>query len=319
MIIVKFSGGLGNQLYQYAFMRKLQKLYPGIKLKMDISDYVQNKVHNGFELDRLFHIVKEGMEIASFSELLFTRCEIPYESMEHCPQFIIKPAAWFNARSRKLFGRLGIRNDIVEEIHLKDNIYKKIEPSVLMHEICQIDTTKNWYFDGYWQDEIFAEDIMPLIVQELKFPEFQEKENMELSEKIQSVQSVSIHVRCGDYVNTIYDILNEKYYKAAIEYIEKRVSAPVWFIFSDDSRQAAEYFSFLKNKIIVQNNTGSKSWCDLKLMSLCKHNILANSSFSNWGGYFNKNPGKIVIYPSQYTKEKANSNKSGKGWVKIEA
>lgn len=318
MIIVKFSGGLGNQLYQYALMRKLQALYPQSQIKADISFYTKNNVHNGFEVAEIFHIPQTRLGTASFREQFMVRCEIPYEGAKQYPVFLEKPTAWLNARMRYFFQGIGLRNEIMEEVHVRDNIYKKENSQKLAQMIQSLDIKKNWYFNGYWQNEVFFEDILPDIIRELQFPDFQEKGNIELEETVQKGNSVSIHIRRGDYVNSKYDILHEDYYKKAAAYITERVKKPMWYVFSDDAEYALNVLDFLKNKVIISHNSGGKSWCDLKLMSLCKHNILANSSFSNWGGYFNKNRNKIVIYPSQYTESEMNSRKTGEGWVKID-
>lgn len=318
MIIIRFSGGLGNQIYQYALLKRLQLAYPDAEIRIDVSFYRQNHIHNGFELDKVFRIFEKGIRKARKRDLLKVKYEIPFESVERFPQLLIKPVAWANARSRFVFTNMHLRNEIKEEFQKLAGNFEKQEPEKLNKQIENIDSSKHYYIDGYWQNELFFREVLSKVLEELHFPDFQDNINIELENQIRSSQAVSIHVRRGDYVNSNYDVLTSDYYKNAIQYIKKKTDVTKYFIFSDDIEYVEQKFGFLKNKYIVQNNKGENSWCDLKLMSLCKYNILANSSFSNWAGYFNKNNDKIIIYPSQYTKTEKNTEKFGREWVKIE-
>lgn len=318
MIIIRFSGGLGNQIYQYALLRRLQLAYPDAEIKIDLSFYQQNHIHNGFELDKVFGIFEKGTRKAGKIDLLKVKYEIPFESVERFPKALIKPVAWANARSRSVFTNIHLRNEIKEEIQKPVGNFEKQEHEELNRQIDHIDSRKHCYIDGYWQNELFFGKVLDRVMEELRFPDFQDDMNIKLENQIGRSQAVSIHVRRGDYVNSEYDILTMKYYKNAIQYLEKQEDDLVYYIFTDDVQYAGQKLSFLKNKCIVRHNTGENSWCDMKLMSLCKYNILANSSFSNWAGYFNQNNDKIIIYPSQYTKTEKNTDKLGKGWVKIE-
>lgn len=318
MIIIRFSGGLGNQIYQYALFKRLQLTYPDAEIRIDISFYQQNHVHNGFELERVFGIFEKGIQKAGKKDLLKVKHEIPFELMEKFPKVLIKPAAWANAKSRFVFTNMHLRDEIKEEIQKPTGNFEKQEPEQLSRQMNHINSKKHCYIDGYWQNELFFGMVLDKVLEDLHFPDFQDNKNRELENQIRENQSVSIHVRKGDYINSRYDILTPDYYKNAIQYIEKKAIVTKYFIFTDDVEYAKWEFGFLKNKYIVQHNTGKNSWCDLKLMSLCKYNILANSSFSNWAGYFNKNNDKIIIYPSQYTKTERNTDKFGKEWIKIE-
>lgn len=317
MIIIRFSGGLGNQIYQYALLRKLQLKYLDVPIKIDLSFYQQNNVHNGFEMERIWGIFSKGIQVAENRELLKVKCEVPYEAMGISSEKLIKPVAWLNARSRWIFTKAGFRNEIKEEIQNRTGSFDKQDVNELIRKLDHINTKKNYYIDGYWQNELFFRGVLSKVLDELRLPNFKDSLNIELEDRIKEYPSASIHVRRGDYVNGAYDILTIEYYKSAIKYIESQGDVYKYYIFTDDARYAEREFSFLKNKYIVRHNTGEKSWCDMKLMSLCKYNILANSSFSNWAGYFNKNKEKIIVYPSQYKKGEKNTDKFGKGWVKI--
>jgi hypothetical protein len=317
MIIIRFSGGLGNQIYQYALLKRLQLSYPDAEIRIDLSFYQQNHIHNGFELDKVFGIFEKGIREARKRDLLKVKYEIPFESMERFPKLLIKSVTWANTRSRFIFTNMHLRNEIKEEFQNLAGNFEKQEPEKLNKQIENIDSRKHCYIDGYWQNELFFREVLSKVLEELHFPDFQDNINIELENQIRSSQAVSIHVRRGDYVNSNYDVLTPDYYKNAIQYI-KKTDVTKYFIFTDDVKYVEQEFGFLKNKYIVRNNKGEASWCDLKLMSLCRYNILANSSFSNWAGYFNKNNDKIIVYPSQYTKTEKNTDKFGKEWVKID-
>lgn len=318
MIIVRLSGGLGNQIAQYALIRKLQSIYPETEVKMDLSFYEHNDVHNGFELENVFKISQKGVQTAGKWDLLKVKYEIPFEAFKKFPDIMIKPVAWLNARSRNIFNNIGMRNEIREEIQGKDGVFNRQDTKILTEMIRNIDDDKDWYIDGYWMDEIFWIDILKNLVEELTFPDFIDEQNLSWENHIKDTRSVGIHVRRGDYIGSGFDILTMDYYREAIRYIEKYVGDVTYFVFTDDPQYVKSSFSFLENKKIVQNNRGKNSWCDMKLMSLCNYNILANSSFSNWAGYFNKNSDKIVVYPSRYSKTSMNTDKNGAGWIKLE-
>lgn len=121
---------------------------------------------------------------------------------------------------------------------------------------------------------------------------------------IKDTESVSIHFRRGDYVtNKSYLVLDLKYYYNAVELIRSKLKNPNFYIFSDDIDWVKRNFkNKLKSKITFQDCNLSNIE-DLMLMSNCKHNIIANSTFSWWGAWLNKNLDKIVIAPSKFFKD----------------
>lgn len=271
MIIVNIIGGLGNQMFQYAFYKAL--LVKGIEVKVDISCFKDYKVHNGYELERIFNInpVKA--------------------TMQQCYD-LGKPR---NDIFHKILRKIGFS--------VKKNSYYEqgaIESFQYIPE--KYDFTKNMYLNGYWANPKWFSDIDKDIRNDFTFLNPINDENKRVEEDILNSNSVSLHVRRGDYLK--YDIYQgictiEDYYSKAIRYIRERVENAKFFIFSNDIKYCKNNLS-IENIRYISNNVGLNSYKDMYLMTKCKHNIVANSTFSFWGGYLNNNNYKIVICPHKF-------------------
>ena len=155
------------------------------------------------------------------------------------------------------------------------------------------------------------------VARELRFNKLEDKSKIGILQQIKSSNSVSIHVRRGDYVGTSFDVVTEHYYKKAIEYIEERVDNPCFFVFSDNTAYVEELFKDIPNKRIVDCNRGAESFRDMQFMSMCKNNIITNSTFSEWGALLNRNKEKMVIYPITPKMETDEKKILLKEWVGI--
>jgi hypothetical protein len=147
-----------------------------------------------------------------------------------------------------------------------------------------------------------------------------------LIDKINSEESVSVHIRRGDYLhscfNSLFHVQDLDYYQAAIDQIQQKIKNPSFYIFTTDYEWTKEQFSKLKIPFnIVDINKGSQSYMDMILMSKCKHNIIANSSFSWWGAWLNRNEEKMVIAPKKWYKHTEMNNNAShiipNGWITI--
>lgn len=279
MIIVKFHGGLGNQMYQYAFYRELKRKYPDVNIKADLDRYIYEKYkeHNGFELDSVFDNIQ--LEIATTREILLSGGE--YERHSDGIVDIIVRFIW-NKGFRYLKRHHCIFEDQWESFS----------------DICEKQMKlKDFWLCGYWAESIYNN------IPDFVFRNDMDMENQWIMKEIQSSHSVSIHVRRGDYVGVpSLDIIRLDYYKRAVEFLNNRIGHLKYFIFSDDKEYIEKNFSFIDDKYIVKNNVGNDSYKDMQLMSCCQHNIICNSTFSFWGALLNKNPNKIVIVPDGYLK-----------------
>ncbi len=161
------------------------------------------------------------------------------------------------------------------------------------------------YLDGYWQSERYFKEIEPTIRDEFRAKEPLAGKNKELGDLVLSVNAASLHVRRADYVtNPLANLWNGTcdvdYYVRAISTIASTVENPHFFVFSDDIEWARQNIPLDHNAVYVDHNNAATNYEDLRLMSLCKHNIIANSTFSWWGAWLNRNPDKVVIAPQKW-------------------
>lgn len=173
--------------------------------------------------------------------------------------------------------------------------------------------TGDVYLHGYWQSEKYFSSIGSIIREELSVKTPLEGDDREVAQLAGACDSVSVHIRRMDYVpNTYQEQLFEpccrEYYDAAVAHLGKSLRDPRFFVFTDDKAWAKENFKLPYPVTFVGHNGPEKNYEDMRLMSLCKHNIIANSSFSWWGAWLNRNPGKIVFAPKKWFTEKARSS-----------
>jgi len=184
----------------------------------------------------------------------------------------------------------------------------------------------DYLLDGYWQTEKYFKKYRKMILQEFSFPEKINKKNKEIERKIENEVAVSIHVRRGDYAsnkttNAHHGVLSLRYYKKSIKLINEKIKKPLFIVFSDDPKWCKNNLPVPKKSIFIDHNAGGKSFEDMRLMSLCKHNVIANSSFSWWGAWLNQNQSKIVIAPNSWFKNKKSKKREiiPDDWIKIKS
>lgn len=182
------------------------------------------------------------------------------------------------------------------------------------------------YLEGYWQHYKYFEQLDKQILDELTLEQSAEMQAYKVFDSvIADVASISLHVRRGDYITDknaadLMGILPLSYYERAIAYICERVDNPSFYIFSDDLDWAKDNLKINRPVTFVDIDGGKKDYLELTLMSMCRHNILANSSFSWWGGFLNPNENKIVISPKHWVKQPDINNKtilSFPQWVQL--
>lgn len=277
MFIVSIFGGIGSQMDQFALYLALKKRYPNTSIKIEINNIIKPD-HNGFELSRVFGI---NAPIASLNDIIKLSDIYPYNAPNY------KIYRFLYGIRRKLFGSK------------KSWIISK-DTSAFYPNIFNLDESKSYMFYGNWVNENYTKDIINEIRNIYKFPPFNDEKNIAIAEQIESTNSVSIHVRHGDYKQFGFPILPLEYYKKSIDIISDKIKDPFFYIFSDDIDFVNKNFKFLKRYTIINWNKKDNSYKDMQLMSLCKHNIIANSTFSYWGARLNRNNEKIVIAPKKH-------------------
>lgn len=294
MVIIKMKGGLGNQISQYAFSRLLAKQYPQQVVKIDTSWFDLNPIHNGFELDRVFEEKFLQMERATDAQIFCARHQIPL----HDRKKGVVAAKAVNRLIREGYQIAGKTFEYVQEIasgYPKDSWWPKADR--------EITKGKNGYFNGYWHSYDYLQ-LLPQLRKELVFrTENISVQNLILLEEIRATESVSVHIRKGDYKSSMYDITTPAYYKRAVQLLESQLKNKLqYFVFSDSPEEANEIFSALQIPYnLVDVNQGMQSYLDMYLMKNCRHNIITNSTFSYWAAMLNDNAEKRVVRPKMQT------------------
>jgi hypothetical protein len=161
------------------------------------------------------------------------------------------------------------------------------------------------YLQGYWQSERYFSHFSRTIRTDFQFQEYNDPSFDELKSRIENENSIFLHIRRGDYLSNpstlaLHGICSLDYYLKAVSIISSNISQPVFYIFSDDLNWANDNLSINFPHHFVEGNSGLYSFRDLHLMTLCRHSIIANSTFSWWGAWLNANPDKIVIAPRRW-------------------
>jgi hypothetical protein len=271
MIIVKLMGGLGNQLFQYALGRHLLEINGG-ELKFDISSYETDELRD-YELHS--YNIKE--EIATAEEI---------------KRLKIRPRKGLFRMINRIFWEKTI---YLQEKHKR---YYCFDPEVLS-------TSADMYVEGYWQNENYFLPIRDILLKEFTLKKALDKENKKILELIESNESISIHIRRGDYVTNprlegIFKKHGIDYFIKCIEYMAERIKKPNFFVFSNDIEWARKNLKFNYPIEFIDHNGEDKSCEEMRLLSSCSHHIIANSTFSWWGAWLGENPDKIVLTPEQW-------------------
>ena len=268
-IRIKLTGGLGNQMFQFATGFATAKKN-NVRLSLDLSYINQRQLFNGFELEKVFDI---------YSKVSFLNKGLSFKSINF----------------KEILNKIDITfyNFKEPHFHYTSNI---------------LDIPKHSFLDGYWQSELYFKNYSKEIKKIFNFSNQLDKQNHLIANDISKNNSISIHVRRGDFLlkrNNNHNIDLKDYYLKAIDKSSKCFKNPKYFIFTDDPLWVTENFILDYSYIVVDVNYGTKSFFDMYLMSLCKSNIIANSSFSWWSAWLNNNKDKIVYAPKNWFNDKS--------------
>lgn len=295
MIIVKLIGGLGNQMFQYAFAKHLS-VKRGVELKLDVTSLNNKTLEGNFTVRDL------GLSHFNTKPVFANEAEL-------------------REYSKSKFSK--ILDLIYLNLPLKlDKLYVR-EPFFSFYKKA-LDAPQDCYLDGYWQSENYFKDIKKELLSDFSLVSEVSDKTKQLAEKIKLEQAVSIHVRRGDYVSIpenqqLFATCDETYYLAAMKKITVANPSCIFYVFSDEPEWFKTNVHSEYSVRYVTHNSGNNSFQDLYLMSLCKHNIIANSSFSWWGAWLNQNPEKIVIAPKNWFKNNSKETRDliPKSWIQL--
>lgn len=268
MIFARLFGGLGNQMFQYAAGRALADRL-GSQLALDFRTIDGNGTRR---LTKVF--------------------DLDYTEAPSLP-----PAKSDGILSYGLWRAFGRNPRFRREKGLGFNTGFSTWPD-------------NSYLHGYWQSERYFTNISGHIREAFQTIPAPSVENAAIAERVAATSSISLHVRRGDYLALgAHGVCSEAYYNAALDHIAPQLGmAPTVFVFSDDPQWAHDNLPLPFEKVVVDINGPETDYEDLRLMSLCDHNIIANSSFSWWGAWLNPNPDKIIAAPATWFAAKGMQN-----------
>lgn len=279
MIIIQVAGGLGNQLQQYALYRKFVRL--GVEARLDLSWF--DKVHTAEKewtrgKDIIPVVTRRELELRYFDRLVFETCT--------------------KEEKEALIGTDNILGKLRRKL-MPFTIHKFEESKMYHPELLEFE---DMYLTGYFACEKYYADILYDLREKIQFPPSSNPLNREMADRMRNGNSVSVHVRRGDYLNpenvTMFgNICTDAYYQNAIDFVKSILPDAHFYFFSDDVSHVKKRFSG-DDYTIVDINHGRDSFYDMWLMSNCKHNICANSTFSFWGARLNPNENKIMIRPT---------------------
>lgn len=273
MIIVRLKGGLGNQMFQYAAARRLSHV-SRVPLKLDLGWFDAPEAGTTSRQYALHPLnIREDI-LASEESDGFLSC----------------------------FGRLASlagRFTPFGPVYLREKHYH-FDPALLAPR-------KKAYLDGYWQSEKYFSDIREIICSEFAVRQEPEGLNRTLADRLgdPGFCSVALHVRRGDYIDSpsaakVHGSCSPRYYSDAVKLVSERCLRPHFFIFSDDPDWVRGNFSLEHPCTVVGHNGPDQAHEDLRLMTLCRHHVIANSSFSWWGAWLCRNDEKLVVAPTRW-------------------
>ncbi len=313
MKAVAILGGLGSQMFKYAYYLQMKE---NDECCIDTLPYEMSEMWNGYELKRIFGI--EAPELAEY---------IPPVELEGYMQrgFSYKELGVY------LLGRIAPQKPVIsifrgyvyprkenKYLYFGSLIYNKIKrwfshgndiedtvPGICTQKWCSIYFDEfNHVSDKYIGGGTRKEELKKIF----RFPVFIDDKNVETAVKMEQSESVAVHVRRSDHMYDNIRLFEEQYFVKAVNYIKEQTQNPVFYIFSDEPQWCRENMQTLgltasDNVEIIDWNIGEESYRDMQLMTYCKHNILAISSFSWWGYYLSRQIDKVVCAPEGYWME----------------
>lgn len=281
MLYMRLKGRLGNQLFIYAFARELVYKYNQQVLLYDRKDEKDSMWYShldNYPLNTNVHFTsnKRDMKIGNFkSKLRFIYDRV---AIRHLP-----PRERYNFQIRNL--KKNEKNSLFLLMDGYAPLPKKINDGT--------------FFDGYFQSPKYFNNIREELIKELNPVHTYSEEEKKFINKIKNTESVCVTIRLGDYINnSTHQVCSKEFYLNAMDKLKKIYPDCTFFIFSDEVDKAQQIFDF--KYPVIYDSGKMQDYVSLHVMSMCKHFIISNSSFSWWAQYLSTNPQKIVIAPDKW-------------------
>ncbi|MCI8483224.1 MAG: alpha-1,2-fucosyltransferase [Lachnospiraceae bacterium] len=308
MKVVALIGGLGSQMFKYAFYLALQE-ETDQECLIDTTFFLQRDSWNGYELDKLFGINEPDIKDRLRKEQLSKIIEKKKSYIDVCIEYLTEQgdtAYYFlGTKSNYPSGRpvKTTKRKLRQKFLFLQNTLGVFRSLSMEHML----SDENAYFDEYFNnsDELFAK-YKSLIKKTFVFPPFEDQMNLEISQKMASEESVALHIRRTDHMMDNKKLFQNGFFEKSVHFIKEHAERKtVFYIFSDDLSWCRDNLAELgldqKDEIIfVDWNTGTNSFRDMQLMMYCQHNVVPISSFSWWGYYLSDREKKIVCAPKGY-------------------
>lgn len=290
MKIQFLNGGLANQTFQYIFARYYELSHPGQIMYLDDSYFALHTVHNGYELERVYRGVKPHMLSECFDGDVWEYMLEERRNGKSIPQ---------------IFCENGMETSMIAE----SKSYEQFNPfagriweipvNQYYPEILEFAETEHVYYHGYWINRDFFWTFRENFLEELRFPEIKEEKNCSYQKEILNTDSVSIHIRRGDYVSCGLEQPAESIAENVKLFQEQSGSNWHLFVFSDDipwCKRQEQALGFTKFSAItyVEGNDSGKNYIDMQLMSQCKAMIMSNSSFCYLAALLNRRAEQVL-------------------------
>lgn len=270
--VIRMTAGLANRMFQYAYYQYLTE--HGIDAYVDNSYKPKKYTFENIEWNRIF---------------------------KNAP---IRQAP------KSLILRLGGGYDLISRIRIHFSIFSKVYMYPNFSAIDYTEIKDDCYLICLFAHKKISESIRNIILEKYEFTPFSDKKNIELQREMESSESIAIHFRKGiDYMQLpkIQGTCPIEYYEKAIDIIKQKVKNPKFYVFTDNHQWVKDNIHGIDYILVDNPVEGWGNHFDMQLMSCCKHNIIANSTYSWWGAYLNKNPEKTVIMPEQWFNPKIKS------------
>lgn len=308
MIIMKYTGGMGNQMFQYAMSCVLKEKYPKLNIFAERFRYRFLKEHEGFCLDKYFFVHIEEAPRSIMKKVV--PCSF-FLALLRCNYFL---RGHFTGKIEKLDVLLGRK----KEFPIISDYYSTGYNDMAL--CLNTEENENWYFRGNWINSNYFLGYENFIRQQFQFREnLLSMEDKDIIEQMKSVKSVAIHIRRGDYVgDEEFDLCNRRYFVKALSELQhilkcKRSDLKI-YIFTEGS----EPIKGFEDDCYISHP--GMDGIDMWMMSKCRYNIISNSTFSYWAAFLNDYEGKIIFAPEYAYKYKIGYRRFPVpvDWIKID-